>query len=120
MSAPDGKYWNKELETLPREQLEAKQLEDLKEIVQFAYHHAPYYKRSFDEAGVKPSDIHTLKDIQKFPFINKKTQRDTQGVGSFLGELAAVRLGFRQCRLLQKKILMNSRIRKAAGSIRLE
>ena len=87
---PDGKYWNKELETLPREQLEAKQLEDLKEIVQFAYDHAPYYKRSFDEAGVKPSDIKTLKDIEKFPFINKKTQRDTQGVGSFLGELAAV------------------------------
>ena len=48
------------------------------------------YKRSFDEAGVKPEDIKTLKDIQKFPFINKKTQRDTQGVGSFLGELAAV------------------------------
>ncbi len=89
-AAPDGKYWNKELETLPREQLEAKQLEDLKEIVKFAYENAPYYKRSFDEAGVKPEDIKTLKDIQKFPFINKKTQRDTQGVGSFLGELAAV------------------------------
>ena len=91
---PDGKYWNKELETLPRDQLEAKQLDDLKEIVQFAYDHAPYYKRSFDEAGVKPSDIKTLKDIEKFPFINKKTQRDTQGVGSFLGELAASRIGF--------------------------
>ena len=25
-AAPDGKYWNKELETLPREQIEAKQL----------------------------------------------------------------------------------------------
>ena len=87
---PDGKYWNKELETLPREQLEAKQLEDLKEIVKFAYENSPYYKRSFDEAGVKPEDIKTLKDIQKFPYINKKTQRDTQGVGSFLGELAAV------------------------------
>ncbi|MEE1211232.1 MAG: AMP-binding protein [Treponema sp.] len=89
-AAPDGKYWNKELETLPREQIEAKQLEDLKEIVKFAYDNAPYYKRSFDEAGVKPEDIKTLKDIEKFPFINKKTQRDTQGVGSFLGELAAV------------------------------
>lgn len=69
---PDGKYWNKELETLPREQLEAKQLEDLKEIVKFAYENSPYYKRSFDEAGVKPEDIKTLKDIQKFPYINKK------------------------------------------------
>lgn len=86
----NNKYWNEELETAPREKLEAKQLGDLKEIVQFAYDNSPYYKRSFDAAGVKPSDIKTLKDIQKFPFINKKTQRDTQGAGSFLGELAAV------------------------------
>ena len=86
----NSKYWNEELETLPREELEKRQLEDLKEIVQFAYDHAPYYKRSFDEAGVKPSDIKALSDIQKFPFIDKTTQRDTQDVGSFLGELAAV------------------------------
>ena len=86
----NNKFWDEELETLPREELEKRQLADLQEIVKFAYDHAPYYKRSFDEAGVKPEDIKTLKDIQKFPFINKTTQRDTQGVGSFLGELAAV------------------------------
>lgn len=86
-----NKYWNEEIETLPRKELEERQLEDLKEIVQFAYDHAPYYKKSFDKAGIKPSDIKTLKDIEKFPFINKKTQRDAQGVGSFLGELAAVK-----------------------------
>ncbi len=86
----NNKYWDEELETLPRAELEKRQLADLQEIVQFAYDHAPYYKRSFDEAGVKPSDIKQLSDLQNFPFINKKTQRDTQGVGSFLGELAAV------------------------------
>ncbi len=84
------KYWNEELETLPRAELEKRQLADLQEIVRFAYENAPYYKRSFDEAGVKPEDIQKLSDIQKLPFIDKKTQRDTQGVGSFLGELAAV------------------------------
>ena len=71
-------------------ELEKRQLEDLKEIVKFAYDNAPYYKRSFDEAGVKPGDIKELSDIEKFPFVDKKTQRDTQGVGSFLGELCAV------------------------------
>ena len=44
----NNKYWDEELETLPRAELEKRQLEDLKEIVQFAYDHAPYYKRSFD------------------------------------------------------------------------
>ena len=86
----NSKYWDEELETLPREELEKRQLEDLKEIVKFAYDNAPYYKRSFDEAGVKPEDIKELADIEKFPFVDKKTQRDTQGVGSFLGELCAV------------------------------
>ena len=85
-----SKYWNEKLETLPREELEEKQLEDLKEIVKFSYENSPYYRRTFDEAGVKPEDIKTLKDIERFPFINKQTERDTQGVGSFLGELAAV------------------------------
>lgn len=84
------RFWNEGLETLPRTQLEARQLEDLKEIVTFAYNNAPYYKRTFDEAGVKPEDIKTLKDLEKFPFINKKTERDTQGIGSFVGELCAV------------------------------
>lgn len=87
---PENKYWDEALETMPREELEKNQLKDLQEIVKFAYENAPYYKRSFDEAGVNPEDIKTLSDIRKFPFITKTTQRDTQGVGSFLGELAAV------------------------------
>ncbi|WMI80050.1 phenylacetate--CoA ligase family protein [Anaerotignum sp. MB30-C6] len=86
----DKKYWNEGLETLTRTELENRQLGDLKEIVQFAYENAPYYKKSFDEAGIKPEDIQTLSDIQKLPFIDKKTQRDAQGIGSFLGELCAV------------------------------
>jgi phenylacetate-CoA ligase len=85
-----SKYWNEELETMPRPQLEALQLERLKEELAFSYANSPYYKRSFDQAGVKPEDLRTLKDLEKFPFINKQTERETQGVGSFLGELCAV------------------------------
>ncbi len=86
----EKKYWNEEIETLSRPELEKLQLERLKEMVKFSYENAPYYKRSFDEAGVKPEDIKSLDDIAKFPFINKQTERETQGVGSFLGELCAV------------------------------
>lgn len=84
------KYWNEEIETIDRKDLEVLQLERLKEIVKFSYENSPYYKRSFDEAGVKPEDIQQLSDLAKFPFINKQTERDTQGIGSFLGELVAV------------------------------
>jgi phenylacetate-CoA ligase len=86
-----GKYWQEELETMPRGELEGLQLKSLREELEFAYANSPYYRRSFDAAGVKPGDIKALRDIERLPFIDKKTQRDTQGVGSFLGELAAVR-----------------------------
>lgn len=84
------KYWNEEIETLDRKALEKLQLERLRDIIKFSYENSPYYKRTFDAAGVKPEDIKELSDISKFPFINKQTERETQGVGSFLGELCAV------------------------------
>lgn len=84
------KYWNEEIETLDRKALEKLQLERLKDIIKFSYENSPYYKRTFDAAGVKPEDIKELSDISEFPFINKQTERETQGVGSFLGELCAV------------------------------
>lgn len=86
----EEKYWDKELETLPREELEKLQLEELKEIISFAYDNSTYYKRAFDKANVKPTDIKSLRDLRKFPFISKQTERETQGVGSFVGELSAV------------------------------
>ena len=86
----ERKYWNEKIETMPRPELEKLQLERLKEIVKFSYENSPYYKRSFDAAGVSPDDIHELSDLAKFPFINKQTERETQGVGSFLGELCCV------------------------------
>jgi phenylacetate-CoA ligase len=86
----EKKYWDEKIETMPREELEALQLEQLKEIVKYSYENSPYYKRAFDEAGVKPEDIETLADLAKFPFVDKQTERETQGVGSFLGEMCAV------------------------------
>lgn len=86
----ESKYWEEEWETAPREVIEEKQLESLKEILKHAYENTVYYKRSFDEAGVKPDDIKSLKDISCLPFIDKQTERKTQGIGSMVGELCAV------------------------------
>lgn len=86
----EGKYWEEEIETLPREELEKRQLKDLQDIVRFAYENTVYYRKSFDEAGVHPDDIKDLSDLQKFPFISKQTERLTQGKGSMVGELCAV------------------------------
>ena len=86
----DQKYYDPEIECMPRPELEQLQLERLQAMVQYAYDNTVHYKRSFDAAGVKPSDIKTLDDLAKFPFINKQTERETQHVGSFFGELCSV------------------------------
>ena len=84
----DQKYYD-DVETWPREKLEELQLERLKDELVWAYEHSPYYKRTWDAAGIDPH-ITSLKDLEKFPFINKQTERDCQGVGSFFGELCCV------------------------------
>jgi phenylacetate-CoA ligase len=84
------KYWNEEIETMPRDKLEAYQLKTLQEYVEFAYNNSAYYKKSFDERGVKPIDLKTLDDLQKFPFINKQIERDRQLAAPLLGDLACV------------------------------
>lgn len=85
----DQKYYDPEIECMPRPELEQLQLERLKDEVLWAYEHSPYYKRTWDALGLDPH-IETLADLQKFPFINKQTERETQGVGSFFGELCCV------------------------------
>jgi len=52
----DQKYYDPEVECLPRPELEKLQLGRLKEELQFAYDNCPYYKRAWDEAGVSPPD----------------------------------------------------------------
>ena len=59
-------------------------------MVAYAYENTVYYKRAFDEAGVAPGDLQSLADIAKFPFCDKKTERETQHVGTFFGEMCSV------------------------------
>ncbi len=74
----------------PREELEALKLKRLQETVERAYHLVPFYRKKFDEAGVKPSDIKTLEDLQKLPFTTKQDLRDNYPFGLFAVPLSQV------------------------------
>jgi phenylacetate-CoA ligase len=74
--------WSKE-ETLSRAEIEALQLERLKETVERVYAKVPAYREKMDRAGVKPQDIKTLKDLAKLPFVTKQDMRDTYPFGLF-------------------------------------
>ena len=58
-------YWDKEKECMPRKELEELQLRRFKETVYRVYAFVPAYKEKMDQAGIKPEDIKSLKDLQK-------------------------------------------------------
>ncbi len=70
-------FFNEEFETLPRPALEALQLKRLQSTLERVYANVPFYKASFDAAGIKPSDISSLEDLQKLPFTTKQDMRDS-------------------------------------------
>lgn len=59
-----------------REQLEEYQLQQLSKLLNHAYENVPYYRRIFDNRGLKPKDIQDFKDLQKLPFLTKEIVRD--------------------------------------------
>jgi phenylacetate-CoA ligase len=52
------------------------QLEGLQWTVNHVYKNSEFYRQRFDEAGVKPRHIKTLKDIAKLPFTTTYDLRD--------------------------------------------
>ncbi len=75
--------WNQEMETMPRAELERIQGERLRKTVEKVYHNIPFYRRKFEEAGVKPEDIKCVQDVQKLPFTTKQDLRDNYPFGLF-------------------------------------
>lgn len=72
-----GKYWNQQLETMPRADIQKLQLQKLKEQVKYCYENSSFYRKKFDAVGLKPEDIKTLADIVKIPFTVKNDLRDS-------------------------------------------
>ena len=77
------KYWNMQMETLPEKELKKVQGERLKHIARYVYDNSKFYKKKFDDAGIKPSDIKTIEDITKLPFTEKTDLRDNYPFGIF-------------------------------------
>lgn len=75
--------WNPEYETLPRKQLEELQLVRLRWTLNWVYERVEWYRKRFDDIGIKPSHLKTLKDIKNFPFITKGDLRDSYPFGMF-------------------------------------
>ena len=74
-------YYQKEIETMPLDELQKLQSERLKEQVKHIYENVAPYRKKMDEMGVKPEDINGIEDLHKLPFITKDDLRDEYPYG---------------------------------------
>ena len=75
------RYYQKEIETMPREQLRALQSERLVAQVKNGWDHVPYYRKKMEEKGLEPGDIRGIEDLPKLPFLSKADLRDAYPYG---------------------------------------
>jgi len=68
--------WNEETECISRKEMEELQLANLKRVVEHAYNCVPFYRKKFDEIGLKSEHIQTLRDIEKIPYTTKEDLRE--------------------------------------------
>ncbi|MFI8962895.1 phenylacetate--CoA ligase PaaK [Streptomyces sp. NPDC053493] len=78
-------------ERLGRDELEALQLERLRATLRHAYANVPFYRESFDKAGVRPEDCGSLADLARFPFTAKTDLRAHYPFGMFAVDQSEIR-----------------------------
>ena len=84
-------FWNEEIETMSRQDLEELQLKKLQATVKRAFEKIPYYNKRYSEVEVYPEDIETLKDIEKLPFITKDDLRESYPFGLFAVDIKDIK-----------------------------
>ena len=75
--------WQKDIETMPREELRKLQSERLVWQVKRMYENVELFRKRMDEKGLTPDDIKSVDDLSKLPFSYKQDLRDYYPYGLF-------------------------------------
>jgi len=73
--------FDRQAQLFKSKQLRRIQTHRIKRIVRYAYRNVPFYRKRFDEAGLKPDAIKTLEDVSRIPFTVKTDLRDYYPLG---------------------------------------
>ena len=82
--------WDRQNETIDREQLGALQLERLRGMLARVNERVPFYREQFAEAGFEPGDLKSLDDVAGLPFTEKTDFRDNYPFGLFAVPMSEV------------------------------
>ncbi|MBQ4289704.1 MAG: phenylacetate--CoA ligase [Clostridia bacterium] len=77
----EKRYYQKEKETMPVEEIRRLQSEKLVKQVKHVYENVPYYRKKMEEKGVTPADIRGIEDLSLLPFLSKADLRDAYPYG---------------------------------------
>lgn len=87
----ESRYWFAHRETMPAGEREAAILERLQLVCAYAYEHAPFYQRKWDEAGFHPTQLKSLEDFEeRVPVITKADLRAAQSAHPPFGDYLSV------------------------------
>ncbi len=75
------RYFQKEIETASRDEIESLQSRLLVKQVQHVWNDVPYYRRKMEDKGVTPDDIKGIEDLHKLPFVSKADLRESYPYG---------------------------------------
>ena len=73
--------FDRQAQLLKPKQLKSIQQSKIRRIVRYAYRNVPFYRKRFDEAGVKPLSIKGIDDLSRIPFTVKTDLRDYYPLG---------------------------------------
>jgi len=71
-------FFEKSIETMPREYLESQQIQKLLTMMQIIYGKNRFYTKKFQDAGINLEDLKTLEDLPDCPLTSKKELVEAQ------------------------------------------
>lgn len=77
----DSWIFEPEYEKMDRDELIKLQEERLRELVNYCYKNSAFYRKKFDEHGIRPDDIRALDDLERLPFTTKEDMRKSYPFG---------------------------------------
>ncbi|MGH2499323.1 MAG: phenylacetate--CoA ligase family protein [Candidatus Limnocylindria bacterium] len=88
--SPDQPYWFPRRETMPPAEREAAVLARIRQVMEYCWERAPFYRRKWEAAGIHPKDISSLADLDRVPVVTKEELRATQAAHPLFGDYLCV------------------------------
>lgn len=75
------RYYQKEIECAPIEEIKKLQNERFMEQVKHVWENVPYYRKKMEDSGITIDDIKSVDDLHKLPFLTKDDLREAYPYG---------------------------------------